>query len=257
VATSRNLLANGAVRWLFVTDLPPGVDGRRRQMKRRGFRDETAARAAESVARGVYGGIALTADGTVRAELADWLAERELDLEETTLSNYRDIVRCYIEPHLGDRQLYTVDRHVIHSFYKKLLACGRRDGGPLSPTSVRTVHRVLMKALRDIGMSVEGVRQPRPAQREAMGRKGVWTPAQSSSFLRHHHASRLRAAWALAIVLGMRRGELAGLKWSRVDLDRGVVFVHWQRTTSSGAVIEKAPKGQEQASRRDRAGGRR
>ncbi len=76
-----------------------------------------------------------------------------------------------------------------------------------------------------------------------MGRKGVWTPAQSAQFLRHRQDSRLFAAWALAVVAGMRRGELAGLKWDRVDLDRGVLLVSWQRTTTSNQVIEKAPKG--------------
>jgi integrase len=53
----------------------------------------------------------------------------------------------------------------------------------------------------------------------------------------------MRAAWALAIVVGARRGEIAGLKWSRIDLDRGVLYLHWQRTTTSIGVVEKAPKG--------------
>lgn len=48
---------------------------------------------------------------------------------------------------------------------------------------------------------------------------------------------------ALAIVTGMRRGELAGLKWDRVNLDKGMILVHWQRTATSQGVIEKAPKG--------------
>jgi integrase len=45
----------------------------------------------------------------------------------------------------------------------------------------------------------------------------------------------------------MRRGELAGLKWPKVDLDTGVLYVHWQRAVASGevdgGVIEKEPKG--------------
>jgi integrase len=59
-------------------------------------------------------------------------------------------------------------------------------------------------------------------------------------------------AWALAIACGMRRGELAGLKWSKVDSDIGVVHVHWQRAVASGAVaggvVEKEPKGKSRRS---------
>ena len=50
----------------------------------------------------------------------------------------------------------------------------------------------------------------------------------------------------------MRRGELAGLKWSKVDLDAGVVYVHWQRAVASGevegGVVEKEPKGKSRRS---------
>jgi integrase len=56
----------------------------------------------------------------------------------------------------------------------------------------------------------------------------------------------------LAIVCGMRRGELGGLKWPKVDLDNGVVYVHWQRTIATGVVkggvVEKEPKGKSKRS---------
>jgi len=71
----------------------------------------------------------------------------------------------------------------------------------------------------------------------------VWTPAQATQFLRHHSGHRLIAAWTLSVLTGLRRGELAGLKWSRVDLERGTLSVHWQRTTTRGGVVEKEPKG--------------
>ena len=100
-----------------------------------------------------------------------------------------------------------------------------------------------MKALKDLGITVDGVRPPRIADRETPGRKGVWTQAQSAAFLRYHAGHRFYAAWAVAIVAGVRRGELAGLKWPRVDLDRGILLVHWQRTTTRTGVVEKAPKG--------------
>lgn len=66
---------------------------------------------------------------------------------------------------------------------------------PLSLTPVRSVHRVLSEALGELGFNVEGVRQPRQGERETMGRKGVWTLAQSATLLKYHADHRLRAAW--------------------------------------------------------------
>jgi integrase len=236
-------LSNGKTNWYFVIDLPVGDDGRRRQHKRRGFPSRTAAEKAETEARKAYGDASIAADGSVAAELGGWLAERELDVEETTLDSYRNIIRMYVVPHIGGRQLYSLDKRVVQDMYKTLLAEGGKDKKPLSPTTVRTTHRVLQKAFKDLGINLENVRQPRPTQRDDHGRKGVWSPAQSKTFLRHHRGGRLYAAWALAIVAGMRRGELAGLRWSKVDLERGIVYVHIQRTICGNKVIEKSPKG--------------
>jgi hypothetical protein len=86
----------------------------------------------------------LAADGSLAAELEAWLTERELDVAETTLGNYRDIVHCYVVPHLGSRQVYTLNSRAVHDLYKTLLKRGSKRGGPLSRTTVRTVHRVLM-----------------------------------------------------------------------------------------------------------------
>jgi integrase len=238
--------------WMFVIDLPTGPDGKRRQMFRRGFVSEKAALREEQLAKHQFGKVDLAADGTVAAELSQWLGERELDIAVTTLSNYRNAVGKYVIPFLGARQLYTLDKRAIHDLYRHLMARGGRDENPLSAETVRHVHRTLMKALKDLGVHIDGVRQPRRTDREEKGRKGVWTAQQCSTFLVSAAGDRLDAAWALAVVCGVRRGELAGLKWSKVDLDAGVVYVHWQRAVASGevegGVVEKEPKGKSRRS---------
>ncbi|MGN9912766.1 hypothetical protein ACTMTJ_35055 [Phytohabitans sp. LJ34] len=228
---------------MFTIDLPPASDGKRRQMNRRGFVSQQAAQAAETEARRSYARADLAADGSLAAELAVWLRERELDVQQTTLGNYRDIVNCYIVPDLGSRQVYALSKRTIHDFYMTLLKRGSKRGTPLSRTTVRTVHRVLMKALKDLRIAVDGVREPRKEDRETQGRKGVWTAEQAAQFLVHQADHRLYAAWVLAIVAGLRRGELLGLKWDRVDLDGGALAIYWQRTTTSrDSAIEKAPR---------------
>src|SRR5262245_32901502 len=84
--------------WMFVIDLPVGVDERRRQMLRRGFKSENAARREERSAKQQFGRTDLSADGSVAAELSHWLAERELDVAATTLANYRNAITRYVIP---------------------------------------------------------------------------------------------------------------------------------------------------------------
>jgi hypothetical protein len=70
-------------------------------MFRRGFDSENVAPREERLAKQQFGQVDLAADGTVAAELAKWLEERELDLAVTSLSNYRHAIRAYVIPVLG------------------------------------------------------------------------------------------------------------------------------------------------------------
>ncbi|WP_028192565.1 site-specific integrase [Salinispora pacifica] len=238
--------------WYYVIDLPRGDDGKRKQKFVRGFETEKEALKAEELARKQFGQSELAADGTMAAELVKWLEERELDVAVTTLSNYRNAIIKYIIPRLGARRLYDLDRQTINDFYRHLLRKGGRRGTGLSAETVRHVHRTLMKALKDLGVVIDGVRQPRPDEREEHGRKGIWTAKQCAQFLAHIADDRLYAAWVLVVVCGLRRGEVAGLKWSKIDLDRKILHVHWQRAVASGevegGVVEKAPKGKSKRS---------
>ncbi len=125
--------ANKKTYWFFVIDLPVGDNGKRRQHKRRGFPNKTAAETAETDARKAYGEASIGVDGSVAAELDGWLSERELDIEETTLDNYRNLFRMYVIPHIGGRQLYSIDKRVIHT-------CTRRCSAKAAPRRNRC-HR--------------------------------------------------------------------------------------------------------------------
>ena len=234
-------------RWYFVIDVPTGPDGRRRQMHRRGYTTQKAAQAAETAIRQQFGQAALAVDGTVAAELDRWLEERELDLSITGLSSYRDHLRAYVLPHIGARQIATLDKNAIHDLYRTLLRRGTQHGTPLAHSTVRTVHRILSKALRDLGVEIAGVRQPRREPKPETGRRGVWSAEQTLAFLKAARDDRLYAAWVLATVCGMRRGELAGLRWSKIDFERGIIRTDWQRTIATGqgdhGVVEKETKG--------------
>jgi len=70
----------------------------------------------------------------------------------------------------------------------------------------------------------------------------VWSPEQLRTFLGHVRGDRLYAAWLLFATTGMRRGEIAGLRWPDVDLDAGRVSPRRPRVVVSYEVLVSEPK---------------
>jgi integrase len=70
----------------------------------------------------------------------------------------------------------------------------------------------------------------------------VWTVSQTAEFLtsiRDHHLYEL---YLLITLLGLRRGEAAGLRWCDVDLDARVLMVSHQVQDHSGRTVICPPK---------------
>jgi len=57
---------------------------------------------------------------------------------------------------------------------------------------------------------------------------------------------RLIAVWTVALHTGLRRGELAGLRWTDIDLRGGTITVAQQRTTANHAIVVTTPKAKSQ-----------
>src|SRR5271156_5304081 len=61
----------------------------------------------------------------------------------------------------------------------------------------------------------------------------IWTPDQMGTFLDHVAAHRLGGCFALTL-LGLRREEVGGLRWSDVDLDAGALRIRQARVDVNG-----------------------
>lgn len=70
----------------------------------------------------------------------------------------------------------------------------------------------------------------------------VWTLTDLGKFLDHADGDWMAPVFELAAGTGMRRGELAGLPWTEVDLDAGVVHVTTARVQAGWEVVEGGPK---------------
>ena len=70
----------------------------------------------------------------------------------------------------------------------------------------------------------------------------VWTPAQTARFLNAIRDHSLYAAYHLIALRGLRRGEVAGLRWCDIDLDGATAIISSQLQQYDGRLVLCPPK---------------
>ncbi len=224
--------------------------GRRVQHSKGGFRTKGEAQShltnmLDKVAEHTY-----TEDTqlSVKALLElHWLPAMESrGLRPATLAQYRNVVNAWLVPQIGALKVPALTPAHVTKMAGKLRATKTAKGRKgLSPRSVQLSVGVLKAATswatrnnmlgRDPLMGVD-----RPAAKsKAMS---AWTTDEARAFLSAVADDRDAVIWALALTRGLRRGELAGLRWDAIDLKGGSVEVTRTRVLVDGKPVDSEPK---------------
>jgi len=121
---------------------------------------------------------------------------------------------------------------------------GRLERAGLSPSTIRRHHAVIRKALND-GMREE-IFTRHPAglvQLPRVGASEVEVRSEVEVLLVLSEPSRFQPIYRFAASVVSREGEILGLPWTRVSLDKGVVmFTQALQLAKGGGYILKEPK---------------
>jgi integrase len=163
-----------------------------------------------------------------RQKLADhltyWLEHvKKRTIRTSTYVRYRIALEKHILPALGHLALNKVTLRIIQQFYNQKLDEGQ------SPSSVITMNKVLHQAL---ALAVkERLIMVNPCTGIALpavkGRKvQPLTVEQAQQLLQEVEGTMMEPFIALALVVGIRHGELLALRWQDIDLDQGMLAIH-------------------------------
>jgi integrase len=229
-------------RWTVRVDLPRGPDGKRRYSSKGGFptRREALAYEVRLKAALLDGSPVGSGHTTVESFAARWLEWVEHRVEASTLGGYRVKVANQIVPHLGHLRLTGVTGAHLAAWHGTLLSSG------LSRRTVEYAHATLRVMLRDavewglVGGNVASrVSPPRPrGQRRIV----PWSPEELATFLENTRQIESSWLWRVAALTGMRRSELAGLRWTAVDLSTGTLTIDVARVAVGARVVTKGTK---------------
>ena len=196
-----------------------------------------------------------------------WLKSKEKNVRPKTMQRYSDLMRLHVIPVIGSIPLLKLKPLHLEKVYEEASSRG------LSAQSVLHIHRVLFTALKQavawqlIPRNIaEAVTPPRPEQREVE----PMTSREVVRILETVAGTDLEMPTILGLGTGMRLGEVLGLRWKDIDLEKrsariaqtvqetkeGVVFVppktHRSRRTVSlpGFVIHALRKHKKEQSER-------
>ena len=222
--------------WAAAISLPRG----RRETFYSKTRDEARRKLVRAVRARDTGMLATSQRSTVGDFLDYWLAQVvRPNVRQWTYAGYEVHVRLHLKPALGHLRLDKLTPIHVQQFLNQKIADG------MKPRSVRYIRGTLRTALskavkwdlisRNVAALVRGPRVERYDIRPL-------TPDEARSFLGAMKGDRLEALYAIALTMGLRQGEVLGLRWQDIDLETADLRVTKQLQRVDGKLQLVAPK---------------
>ncbi|MEO3781011.1 tyrosine-type recombinase/integrase [Micromonospora sp. B11E3] len=164
---------------------------------------------------------------TVKTWLTHWVENIAAPaVRDNTIAGYRVAVYRHLIPGLGAHRLEKLQPEHVEKLTRKMQAAGS------AAATAHQAHRTLRTALNEAVRRQHLVRNPASlakAPRIEDEEVEPYSVEEVQRLLLAASQRRNSARWAIALALGLRQGEVLGLKWDDVDLDGGTLTVRRAR----------------------------
>jgi integrase len=168
---------------------------------------------------------------TLEKFVARWLNGKQLSRRPRTVLQYQQLSELHILPMIGKMRLTDIQPAHLTKLYLSKKQEGR---GARTVQLIHVVmHAVLQQAVKEgiLGRNpADSVERPKVEETE----RHILTEEQAQRLVIASQGSRYGTLFYLALMTGMREGELLGLKWSDLDWTKGILEVQRQLQRSSG-----------------------
>lgn len=168
---------------------------------------------------------------TLQDWIVIWIEEyKKLSIKRTSIDNYYRYYNAHIKNSpLGKTSLKKVSSMQIQKFINEKSKNGKIDGsGGLRRSSVKHIFNVLYGSLNQAvnnNMLVRNpclaVTLPKKDKQEIL----FFTPDQAIQFLDSVKNTKYYLLYSIALVSGLRLGEIIALRWENIDLEKKQIYV--------------------------------
>jgi len=180
---------------------------------------------------------------TVASFLDAWILHIQKSRQHKTYELYEALIRNHIVPHIGRRRVAHLEPRQIRGFLDFL-------SDKVGQRTRQLVYRVLRSAFAEAvedGLLVRNPCARRDKPRYVPRPHKTLDQREAQALLNAAKSTDYYALFFLALVTGMRQGEIFGLCWDAVDFEAAAIYVRGTLTRgSSGEVHLSPPKGARQ-----------
>lgn len=171
--------------------------------------------------------------------LAAWLKSRpEGALKPNTRTNYEGVIRRHLIPEIGKVKLsHLTPQHVQQVLNKK-----EKEGSPYLVRNIRAVLRAALNHAVRHGHLARNVAELVEAPRVPGSKVQPLSVEEARKLLASLKGNHFEALFTVAMMTGMRKGEVLALRWVDVALEERVIRVTGSLQRHGGSLVRLEPK---------------
>lgn len=222
---------SGKTVWKVEVTVGHYPDGRRRRVRKTAETKTEALRLKNQLLHEAHQGELALAGNERFGEFATWWFEtiKKDQVRPATYADYKERYLRWIAPVFGHRRLADISSRDIANWMADL---DKRGYAPKTINGSRQILRMTLQAAVDHDRIRKNPSLAVPAKKTVGTYRYVqqpWTKEEASNALLALQGTELQLPIVLAMVLGLRRGEILGLKWSDFSFESGTIAIQRAR----------------------------